>query len=62
MQIDRIEVLGYAWPLLELEIDCSKGTYIRAIARDLGEALGCGGYVETLDAHPDRPVHARTSD
>jgi tRNA pseudouridine55 synthase len=48
VQIDRIEVLGYTWPLLELEIDCSKGTYIRAIARDLGEALGCGGYVETL--------------
>ncbi len=48
VQIDRIAVLSYAWPLLELEIDCSKGTYIRAIARDLGEALGCGGYVETL--------------
>ena len=49
VQIDRIEVLAYTWPLLELEIDCSKGTYIRAIARDMGEALGCGGYVETLE-------------
>ena len=49
VQIDRIDVLGYTWPLLELEIDCSKGTYIRAIARDVGEALGCGGYVETLE-------------
>ncbi len=48
MRIDRIAVLSYAWPLLELEIDCSKGTYIRAIARDLGETLGCGAYVETL--------------
>ena len=43
VQIDRIEVLGYTWPHLKLEIDCSKGTYIRSIARDLGEALGCGG-------------------
>jgi tRNA pseudouridine55 synthase len=48
VQIDRIEVIGYAWPHLELEIDCSKGTYIRSIARDLGLALGCGGYVEEL--------------
>jgi tRNA pseudouridine55 synthase len=49
VQIDRIEAIGYSWPHLELEIDCSKGTYIRAIARDLGETLGCGGLVETLD-------------
>jgi tRNA pseudouridine55 synthase len=49
VQIDRIEVLGYTWPHLELEIDCSKGTYIRSIARDLGDALGCGGYVLTLE-------------
>jgi tRNA pseudouridine55 synthase len=49
VQIDRIEVLDYTWPFLELEIDCSKGTYIRAIARDVGEALGCGGYVQTLE-------------
>ncbi len=49
VQIDRIEAISYSWPLVELEIDCSKGTYIRAIARDLGEALGCGGLVETLE-------------
>jgi tRNA pseudouridine55 synthase len=48
VQINRIEVRGYTWPLLELEIDCSTGTYIRAIARDVGESLGCGGYVQSL--------------
>jgi len=48
VQIDRIVALQYAWPELELEIDCSKGTYIRSIARDVGEALGCGGYVQSL--------------
>jgi len=31
-----------------LDIDCSKGTYIRAIARDLGTALGCGAYLSNL--------------
>jgi tRNA pseudouridine55 synthase len=48
IQIDRIAVVRYTWPNLELEIDCSKGTYIRSIARDVGEALGCGGYVQQL--------------
>ncbi len=35
-------------PHLELEFDCGGGTYIRSIARDIGEALGCGGLVEAL--------------
>ncbi len=48
VRIDRIAVLGYDWPRLELEIDCGVGTYIRSIARDAGEALGCGGLVEVL--------------
>jgi tRNA pseudouridine55 synthase len=48
VRIDRIAVAHYDWPHLELEIDCGSGTYIRSIARDLGEALGCGGLVETL--------------
>jgi tRNA pseudouridine55 synthase len=48
VRIDRIEVLRYEWPRLELEIDCGSGTYIRSVARDIGEALGCGGLVEVL--------------
>ncbi len=46
--IERIELLSYGWPRLELEIACGGGTYIRSIARDVGEALGCGGLVEVL--------------
>jgi tRNA pseudouridine55 synthase len=48
VRIDRIELLAYAWPRLELHVDCGSGTYIRSIARDVGEALGCGGLVEVL--------------
>jgi tRNA pseudouridine55 synthase len=48
VRVDRVELAAYAWPRLELEIDCGAGTYIRAIARDLGETLGCGGLIETL--------------
>jgi tRNA pseudouridine55 synthase len=43
-----IELLSYAWPLAQLRIDCGRGTYIRAIARDLGAALGVGGYLTQL--------------
>ncbi len=34
--------------LLDFEVDCSKGTYIRALARDLGAAAGCGAYLSKL--------------
>jgi tRNA pseudouridine55 synthase len=42
-QIDRINL-----PEIAFTISCSKGTYIRAIARDLGELLGCGAYLSQL--------------
>jgi tRNA pseudouridine55 synthase len=48
VQIDRIDVIAYAYPALELEVDCGKGTYIRSLARDIGTRLGCGAYVESL--------------
>jgi tRNA pseudouridine55 synthase len=48
VRIDRIELVSYSWPRLELEIDCGGGTYIRSLARDVGEAVGCGGLVEAL--------------
>ncbi len=48
VRIDRIEVLDYEWPRLRLEIHCGRGTYIRAIARDLGTILQTGGCCESL--------------
>jgi tRNA pseudouridine55 synthase len=46
--IHGIELLRYDYPWLELEVGCGKGTYIRSLARDLGERLGCGALVESL--------------
>lgn len=46
--IDEIEILDFDMPLLTLRIVCSKGTYIRALARDIGKALGSGAYLEAL--------------
>ena len=49
IKINEIEILDYQWPKLTLRIDCGKGTYIRAIARDLGEQLSVGGYLSALE-------------
>ena len=49
VEIHSIQVLSYHWPLLELEIVCGSGTYIRSIARDLGKILGCGGLMSRLE-------------
>jgi tRNA pseudouridine55 synthase len=43
--IKEIELLRYTMPEIELRIVCSKGTYIRALARDLGKALKSGAYL-----------------
>ncbi|MFH1566523.1 MAG: tRNA pseudouridine(55) synthase TruB, partial [Gemmatimonadota bacterium] len=48
VRIDRFAVVGYAYPRLEVEVVCGKGTYIRSLAADLGGRLGCGAYVESL--------------
>jgi tRNA pseudouridine55 synthase len=48
VRIDAIEVIRYAWPELEIDVTCGAGTYIRAIARDVGERLGCGGLIAAL--------------
>ncbi|CAN5748451.1 tRNA pseudouridine(55) synthase TruB [soil metagenome] len=46
--IHGIEVLRIAPPEVEFEVTCSKGTYIRAIARDVGEVLGVGAHLAAL--------------
>lgn len=48
VRIDRVEVLEFAWPLLTVEVECGKGTYIRSLARDIGKALGTGGCLASL--------------
>jgi len=48
IKVYGIDVLAYEYPRLSLEVRCGKGTYIRSLARDLGERLSCGALVETL--------------
>ena len=42
------EIVSYEYPRLKIKVKCSSGTYIRCIAHDLGEILGCYGCIEQL--------------
>lgn len=46
--IDEIELLSYAPDSITIRVVCSKGTYIRALARDIGAALDSGGHLTAL--------------
>lgn len=48
VEVHQIELLDYEWPELKLRIECGSGTYIRSLARDLGDDLGCGGLMHGL--------------
>jgi tRNA pseudouridine55 synthase len=46
--VHALSILEYAYPRLDIEVRCGKGTYVRSLARDLGDRLGCGAYLESL--------------
>ncbi|MDQ2935427.1 MAG: tRNA pseudouridine(55) synthase TruB [Chloroflexota bacterium] len=52
VQVDRIDLLatvrGEGWLDAEIDLRCGAGTYVRSIARDLGERLDCGGHLHAL--------------
>ena len=48
VEIREIRLLDLTGDRVTLEMSCSKGTYVRSLARDLGEALGCGAHVIAL--------------
>ena len=43
-----LEFVDYQAPFLTLRVQCSKGTYIRALGEDIGAALGCGAHLNAL--------------
>lgn len=49
VETKEIEILNYSWPYLDVRLVTGPGFYVRSFARDLGEALGTGGYVEELE-------------
>jgi tRNA pseudouridine55 synthase len=47
-EVYRIDVLRFEPPEVEIDVECGKGTYIRSLAHDLGEKLGCGAHLSAL--------------
>jgi tRNA pseudouridine55 synthase len=48
VEITKLELTSCELPLIEVNVDCSKGTYIRSLANDIGQYLGCGAYLKNL--------------
>jgi tRNA pseudouridine55 synthase len=48
VRVHGLTIVHYRWPMLELDIRCEKGFYVRSLARDLGEALGTGGHCASI--------------
>jgi tRNA pseudouridine55 synthase len=47
-KIHRLELISWQPPVVTVEVECSKGTYIRSLAHDLGQSLGCGANLKSL--------------
>lgn len=48
VSIHRLVVNHYEWPRVEIEVECSKGMYVRQLGADIANALGCCGHIERL--------------
>ena len=59
--INKIKILNYEYPYLDLKINCSKGTYIRSIANDLGKKLKTGGMLVKLKRTNIGPFDLKSS-
>ena len=46
--VHRLEITTWEPPVVSVEVECSKGTYIRSLAHDLGQSLGCGAHLKSL--------------
>ena len=49
VNVTSMELLSYKWPYLKLRITTGPGVYVRSLARDIGQALGTGGYIAALE-------------
>ena len=56
-QIYRVELLEWQPPVASIIVECGKGTYIRSLAHDLGQSLGCGAHLKSLIRLKYGPFH-----
>lgn len=61
VELFRLEIIDWRPPCIGIEVDCSKGTYIRSLAHDLGQKLGCGASLKNLIRLKSGPFHISTA-
>jgi len=61
VRIHTLEVLSVNLPLVTLRVTCSRGTYVRSLADDMGEALGCGAALQELNRTASGPFDIASS-
>lgn len=49
IKINRLDLVTFELPYIQISLECSKGTYVRQIAEDLGEVLGCGACITQIE-------------
>jgi tRNA pseudouridine55 synthase len=49
VEITKLKLIDFKLPLVEIEVDCTKGTYMRSLANDIGKYLGCGAHLRNLN-------------
>lgn len=57
VHVYRLDLVHFESPEVEIEVECSRGTYVRSLAHDLGQALGCGGHLSALTRLRVGPFH-----
>jgi tRNA pseudouridine55 synthase len=61
VEITQLRIVDWQHPRLTIDVECSKGTYIRSLAYDLGEALECGAYLTALQRTRSGPFSIEQS-
>jgi tRNA pseudouridine55 synthase len=61
VQVHRLDLLEFRLPSLVLQVECGRGLYIRALAHELGQALGCGSHLTALERLRSGPFTAQES-
>jgi tRNA pseudouridine55 synthase len=59
VHIYRMALTTWAPPLVTFEVDCTKGTYVRTLAHDIGQMLGCGACLDALRRTASGTFHVK---
>ena len=54
-----VELISYSYPHLQIRVKCSKGTYVRGLAHEMGALLGCGAHLDLLQRTASGPFHLK---